>query len=163
MSASIFKNKKKVSTVQKPANFLTDLKQNLTQIMKEQESVKTDKTTTKSMISVPTTVYPCAFCERTFTQHASLGGHVSRKHPARSTKFQEKQAKRELKTKDREMLKEAKELFRERTDKEPAAHRSKITQVKKLLITLEAADNTSDKSQLTEDLCKIFASVVDKH
>ena len=115
------------------------------------------------MVSAPTTVYKCQFCERTFTQHASLGGHVSRKHPSRSIKFQEKQAKRELKTKDREMLAEAKELFKERTQKEPAAFRSKITQVKKLLTQLEAADNTNVKSQLTEDLCKIFASVADKN
>ena len=39
------------------------------------------------------------------------------------------------------MLQEAKQLFRERTNREPAAFRAKITAIKKLLIELE---NTED-------------------
>lgn len=63
---------------------------------------------------------------------------MSKKHPGQSESYQQKQQKRNENEHDREMRKNAKEFFLAQTGENPAAHRSKITEIKKILALLDS-------------------------
>ena len=63
-----------------------------------------------------------------------MGGHVSKKHPGKSSNYRAKQAKRDERVLEREMLQQAKLLFVEQFQLDPKRNRGKVTALKKQLI-----------------------------
>lgn len=106
---------------------------------------------------------PCPYCGRRFPKTQSLGGHISKKHPGKSVNYAEKQRKRDENEEDRDRRKEAKELFKARTRLDPAAHRQRITEIKKILLLLNDSKTTqNEQEQLESDLEGIFDSVINR-
>ena len=91
-------------------------------------------------------------CGQKFAKSQSLGGHMSKKHPGESQAYKVKQAKRNLNEEDRLMRKSAKEYFALKTNKDPAAFRPKITQIKKIFIALDSFPSVEDEKALKQAL-----------
>lgn len=94
----------------------------------------------------------CFMCGQKFPKSQSLGGHMSKKHPGESQAYKVKQAKRNLNEEDRLMRKSAKEYFALKTNKDPAAFRPKITQIKKIFIALDSFPSVEDEKALNQAL-----------
>ena len=52
----------------------------------------------------PNRTFECIYCKEEFQTCQSLGGHISRKHPKTSDKFQKKMERRKERTFDRQLL-----------------------------------------------------------
>lgn len=104
--------------------------------------------------------FPCDYCDRVFDKTQSLGGHISKKHPGKSEHYAIKQQKRAENEHDREMRRRAKEYFRLKTKKDPAAYRQKITEIKKIFIALDSQPSNEEQTNLTDMLDRILSNVV---
>ena len=70
-----------------------------------------------------------------------------------------KQQKRDENELDREMRKQAKAFFREKTKKDPAAFRQKITDIKKILLKLHDKPLKDEKTRMHQALEDIVSAV----
>ena len=110
------------------------------------------KTTNQSELGVV-----CSICGQKFAKSQSLGGHMSKKHAGKSDAYRLKQEKRDLNEDDRKMRKQAKEYFAMKTNKDPAAFRSKITQIKKIFIALDSYPTPQEEKELNLTLDAIVS------
>lgn len=85
-------------------------------------------------------IFKCEYCTKVFQSSQQLGGHVSRGHPGKSVAYQKKQETRDRREIEREMLKEAKRIFRDTTGRDPKQFRGRVTQIKKELLAQLPSD-----------------------
>ena len=99
----------------------------------------------------------CPHCPRSFQTSHGLGGHTSRVHPGVSGIYSFRQEIREKRTEQRLMLKEAKQLFFERTKKNFDQHnRATLTKIKVHLISLKTEVDEAKRSEINQALDQIF-------
>jgi hypothetical protein len=84
---------------------------------------------------------------------------MSKKHPGQSESYQQKQQKRAENEHDREMRKNAKEFFFAQTGENPAAHRARITEIKKIFAFLDSQPSIFEEAALKESLEAIVSNV----
>lgn len=100
----------------------------------------------------------CPYCSRQFPKTQSLGGHISKKHSGQSENYAAKQKKRRENKPDRKARKQAKQFFFEHTGRDPAAFRQKITEIKKILLKLQADPKPQEREELEQDLAVIICN-----
>ena len=81
---------------------------------------------------------------------------MSKIHRGMSTTFNFKKNTREKNTEGRLMLKKAKQLFYERTNKESKYHRATITAIKKILLRQETETDKKKLDEIGQTLEKIL-------
>ena len=107
-----FNKQKLVSSAKRVPN------RNVKAIKKSDNLVKTNSNRIQGKQEISEHSVKCPHCLQIFPKHQSLGGHMSKIHRGMSTTFNLKKNTREKNTEGRLMLKKAKQLFYERTNKE---------------------------------------------
>lgn len=79
----------------------------------------------------PDQTFQCNYCQEVFPTCQSLGGHISRKHPKTSERYQQKMVRRHERTFDRQILDLAKLEHSEQFGPDAELNRVKIRRFKK--------------------------------
>lgn len=78
--------------------------------------------------------FNCQFCRKSFAAVAQLGGHVAKGHPGMSEKYKHMISVRDRRSEAREALKQAKDIYAERTCCDPLLNRAAVKVIRNELL-----------------------------